>query len=248
MMVSCVEAGIGRWDNSITSGTPSTANNRFGLYYDVWGLVRFTCGVPIRWCVIALYRFRHLCLHVYVCIYIYIYLYVYTSLRYSSHIYVSLYTYRYKYIYSCTLCVFLCLFSCPLILATIIDRTNRCTTIYELSADDRSSLPEQDAASSSSATAASSSSATGGAGKGFCLLRLRHVQQRHPTICAGHIFWGRMPVFTKVMARSLLSVRNSLCFVLPSSSSVTKIARNLFFLYDQKRLGTSVSTRSTTAN
>ena len=66
-------------------------------------------------------------IYAYMCMYIYIYLYVYTSLRYSSHIYVSLYTYRYKYIYSCTLCVFLCLFSCPLILATIADLPNRCT-------------------------------------------------------------------------------------------------------------------------
>jgi len=61
MMVSCVEAGIGRWDNRVTSGTPSTADGRFRLYYDPWGLVRITGGVTIRWCVITLYRFRHRC-------------------------------------------------------------------------------------------------------------------------------------------------------------------------------------------
>ena len=175
-----------------------------------------------------------------VCIYIYIYLYVYTSLRYSSHIYISLYTYRYKYIYSCMLCVFLCSLSCLLILATIIDRSNRCTTIYTISAGDRSSLPEEDASSSSSAS--------GGSGEASSLLRERHALQRHPTTCAGGMpFRGRMPVFTKVMARSLLSVSNSLFFLRPSASTVLKIARNLFFAYDQNRRGTSVSTRSTTA-
>ena len=57
----------------------------------------------------------------------------------------------YEYIYSCMLCVFLCSFSSLFILATIIDRSKRCATIYAIYAGVRSSLPEEDASSSSSA-------------------------------------------------------------------------------------------------
>ena len=85
----------------------------------------------------------------------------------------------------------------------------------------------------------------------FCLRRFRRhafegIQLSHDI--EERRVSGRLPEFTKVMARSLLSVRNSLRLVaVPSAFNVWNTARNLLSLYDQNRFGTSVSTRSTTA-
>ena len=158
--------------------------------------VSFTCGLPICWCVTALHRSRPLCLYMYISIHIHICIYIHTylSIKDSSHIYKSIHICMYIYIYSCMLCVFLCSFSSLFILATIIDRSKRCTTIYAIYAGVPSSLLEEDASSSSTAP--------GGSGDVRAFLRL-----------------GRLPVFTKIMARLLSAEKNSFFFLVPSSST-----------------------------